>query len=94
MMDGVPQLGVAQFGDVDVEPISGVVAGREPGTEEPGAAPVSPSGEATPGDRGVLADGFCKAGLPDGALRAGLLIEVCAQAGPANDRPMAATAAR
>jgi len=69
MIDGVPQFGGAQFGD---DPTCGAVAGREPGTDDPGAAPVSPSGEATPGDLGWLAEGFCRPGLPVGAVSAGL----------------------
>ena len=90
-MDGVPQLGGVQFGNSDAdEPICGEVAGREPGAEEPGAAPVMPSGEATPGVLGALIDGFRRTGLPPaGALRAGAefpspppVVEVWASTGP------------
>ena len=66
MMDGVPQFGGIQFGKFRDEPICGAVAGREPGAEDPGAAPVSPSGAATPGDLGEFNDGFCRTGLPAG----------------------------
>jgi len=72
MMEGVPQFGDVQLGDE--LPICGAVAGRDPGAEEPGAAPESPSGEATPGDRGWVAEGFCRPGLPRGADSAGFVV--------------------
>lgn len=72
MMEGTPQFGDEQFGD-DV-PSCGAVAGREPGADEPGDAPVSPSGAATPDDLGWFADGFRSPGLPVGAESAGLVV--------------------
>jgi len=73
MMDGVPQFGGVQLGrgDGTDPPTCGDVAGREPETEEPGAAPVMPSGE-TPPAPGWDADGLRRTGFPwVGAFSAG-----------------------